>query len=73
MLPSQSSVSAGLGSCWFLFRKVFKVNEWRARWRLFTASPPLSFDYILIVLIHIVLFSLFLSLALSDFIKKNDL
>lgn len=40
---------------------------------LFTASPLLSFDYILIVLIHTVLFSLFLSVALSDFIMKNDL
>lgn len=33
----------------------------------------LSFDYILMVLIHSVLFSLFLSVALSDFIMKNDL
>lgn len=35
LLPSQSSASAGFDSCWFLFGKVFKVNEWRARWHLF--------------------------------------
>lgn len=38
MLPSQSSVSAGLDSCWLLFRKVFKVNEWRARWHWFVTE-----------------------------------